>query len=235
MSTEIPRIVFLPGHLCTGRLFDPQLLAFGDQAQCKVGNLNGADTVALMAKHVLDHAPEKFSLVGLSMGGYVSMEIMRQAPHRVERLALLDTSAAPDRPEQLERRNSDMQLAKDHGMTALTALLYERWLLPAHANDVALRAVIDLMAQDIGVVNQRLQQKAILNRPDSRRTLQGIACPTLVLCGRHDQVTPLSAHEEMAALIPNARLQVVEECAHLSTIEQPSAVSKALREWLTWF
>lgn len=235
MSTELPRVVFLPGHLCSGRLFEAQILGLSDLAVCKLGNLNGADNMASMAKHVLDHAPEKFSLVGLSMGGYVSLEIMRQAPHRVERLALLDTSAAPDRPEQWERRSSDIALASDHGIAALTAILYERWLTAAHAQQLAMRATIDAMAQEVGVINQRLQQKAIHHRPDSRRTLQGIACPTLVLCGRHDRVTPVDAHEEMAALIPNARLQVVEDCGHLSTIEQPEVVTKALREWLTWF
>jgi pimeloyl-ACP methyl ester carboxylesterase len=235
MPTELPRVIFLPGHLCSSRLFEAQLLGLSDVAVCKVGHLNGADSMASMAKHVLDHAPEKFSLAGLSMGGYVSLEIMRQAPHRVERLALLDTMAAPDRPEQWERRSSDIALAADHGMTALTAILYERWLTAAHAQELSLRAAIDEMAQEIGVINQRLQQKAIYARPDSRRTLQGIACPTLVLCGRHDRVTPLSAHEEMAALIPNARLRVIEDCAHLSTIEQPEAVTKALRDWLTWY
>jgi pimeloyl-ACP methyl ester carboxylesterase len=229
------RIVFLPGHLCSGRLFEAQIQALESEAICKVGNLTGADSVALMAKHVLDHAPDKFSLVGLSMGGYVALEIMRQAPNRVERLALLDTSAAPDRPEQWERRSSDMQLAADHGMTALTALLYERWLLKPHAQDPVFRAIVDLMAEEIGVVNQKLQQKAIHGRPDSRRTLQGIACPTLVLCGRHDQVTPLAGHEEMAALIPNSRLIVLEDCAHLSTLEQPAAVTKALQDWLNWY
>ncbi len=230
-----PRIVFLPGHLCSGRLFDAQIAALGDDAICKVGNLNGADSMALMAKHVLDHAPDKFSLVGLSMGGYVSLEIMRQAPQRVERLALLDTMAAPDRPEQWDRRSSDMQLATDHGMNALTAILYERWLTAEHAKDPVLRAIIDLMANDVGVINQRLQQKAIHSRPDSRRTLQGIACPTLVLCGRSDQVTNVSAHEEMAALIPNAQLCIIEDCAHLSTIEQPAQVTAALKNWLTRF
>jgi pimeloyl-ACP methyl ester carboxylesterase len=229
------RVIFLPGHLCAASLWHEQIDALEAEAHCRVLTLYGADHVSGLAKHVLDHAPEKFSLAGLSMGGYVALEIMRQAPQRVQRLALLDTNAKPDRPELLERRQADMQIAADHGMKALTKLLYSRWMTPTHAADQRLQAIVDDMAEEVGVHHQKEQQKAIISRPDSRRTLQGIACPTLVLCGRHDGVTPVADHEEMAGLIRNSKLQVIEDCGHLSTIEQPTLVSKALLEWLTWY
>lgn len=229
------RVVFLPGHLCSSRLWSAQIAAIGLEAHCSFHSLVGADNVAGLAKHVLDHAPEKFSLAGLSMGGYVALEIMRQAPHRVERLALLDTTAKPDRPELLVRRQADMQLAADHGMGALTQQLYSRWMHPDHAANPALCATIDLMANEIGVANQKTQQRAIIHRPDSRRTLQGIACPTLVLCGRQDQVTTVIDHEEMHALVRNSELRIIEHCGHLSTIEKPTEVNHALLEWLTWY
>ncbi len=229
------RVVFLPGHLCAAPLWHAQMDALDSVAHTRVLTLYGSDHVAGLAKHVLDHAPEKFSLAGLSMGGYVALEIMRQAPHRVERLALLDTNAKADRPELLERRQADMTLAADHGMRALTKVLYSRWMTPEHAAEPRLQAILDDMAEEVGVHNQKTQQKAIISRPDSRRTLQGIGCPTLVLCGRSDAMTPVADHEEMAALIGGAKLKIIEDCGHLSTIEQPEQVSKALLDWMTWY
>lgn len=230
------RVVFLPGHLCARPLWQAQMDALtADGVVCRFLTLNDADSVASMAKHVLDHAPDRFSLAGLSMGGYVALEIMRQAPQRVERLALLDTTAKPDRPENLEIRQAAVQLARDHGLKALTGQLYSRWMHPEHAQRPELRAIVDGMAEEVGVLNQRLQVKAMISRPDSRRTLQGIACPTLVLCGREDAVTPLADHEEMAALVRSSHLRVIEHCGHLSTIEKPAEVIAAMREWLTWF
>ena len=229
------RIVFLPGHLCTARLWQAQIDTIGDDARCQVMALYDADNVSGLAKHVLDHAPERFSLVGLSMGGYVAMEIMRQAPHRVERLALLNTTAAPDKPEALPVRMADMQLAADHGMGSLAKHLAPRWLAPEFARDPHFVNLIAQMADEVGVHHQKEQQKAIINRPDSRRSLQAVACPTLVMCGRQDTVTPVFGHEEMAALIPNAQLEIIEQCGHLSPLEQPDAVTKALLKWLTWY
>ncbi len=227
------RVIFLPGHLCTERLWEAQIAALADVAQCKVSTLFGADSVATMAKHVLDHAPERFSLAGLSMGGYVAFEILRQAPQRIERLALFNTTARPDPAEALEIRKADMQLAADHGMRALTQKLYSRWLYREHAASSALQHLLDQMAESVGPINQRLQQKAIIERPDSRRTLQGIHCPTLVVGGLDDHVTPPFVHEEMAALVRGAELHLIEKCGHLSPLEQPAIVSRLLRDWLT--
>ena len=229
------RVVFLPGHLCTGRLWQAQIDAIGDDARCQVMALYDADNIAGLAKHVLDHAPDRFSLAGLSMGGYVAMEIMRQAPQRVERLALLNTSATPEKPETTVIRMADRQMAVDHGMARLVKQLAPRWLAPTHSNNTAFVEIIVQMAEAVGVHHQKEQQKAIINRLDSRRSLQAVACPTLVLCGRQDAVTPVFGHEEMTALIPNAHLEIIEQCGHLSPLEQPDAVSKALLKWLTWY
>lgn len=224
--------MLLPGLLCNRRLWEPQIDAFGRAAQILVADLAQDDTVAGMARRVLADAPDEFALAALSMGGYVAFEIMRQAPERVQRLALLDTSARPDRPEQSARRRGLMELAQKGRFKGVTPQLLPILIHPDRRSDQALvRTVMD-MAEEIGMDAFLRQQQAIMGRPDSRPLLPAIACPTLVLCGADDQLTPLELHEEMAAGIPGARLVVVPECGHLSTLERPDAVNAALRAWL---
>ncbi len=185
-----------------------------------------------MARRALAAAPPRFALAGLSMGGYVAMEIMRRAPGRISRLALLDTSARTDTPEQAERRREAIGLAEggDFGSVAdrmLPNLVHPEWLA-----DQALVSAIGAMAQRLGKDGFLRKQRAIMGRIDSRPHLPRVACPTLVLCGREDVSTPLPLHEEMAALVPGVRLEVVERCGHMSAMERPAEVSDALRRWL---
>jgi pimeloyl-ACP methyl ester carboxylesterase len=185
-----------------------------------------------MARHVLAGAPARFALAGLSMGGYVAQEIMRQAPERVTRLALLDTSARADTPERLAQRRGFIELAHKGEFHGITPRMLPIYLHPDHLNDKALTDTVLAMAQRVGREGYLRQQQAIMGRLDGREDLRRIAVPTLVLCGRDDQATPLKLHEEMAVLVPGATMVAIEHCGHLSTLEKPAEVNAAMRQWL---
>ena len=231
MTQKIP-LLLLPGLLCDRALWEPQIAALGDLADCRVADLTQADSMAGMAAGVLSTAPDRFALAGLSMGGYVSLEIMRQAPARVLRLALLDTSARPDTPERIKQRKEQLSLCDQGEFVGVTRRLLPSWIHPAHMQDEALVEAVTSMTRRVGRDAFCRQVTAIMNRRDSRPTLPDIGCPTLVLCGHEDEATPPELHREMAADIPNARLVIVPDCGHLSTMEQPERVNKEMRIWL---
>ncbi len=231
MTERIP-LVLLPGLLNDSELWRHQLDTLGDIAAMTVPDLTQDDQLGPMAQRVLAAAPEQFALAGLSMGGYLAQEIMRQAPDRVRRLALLDTSPLPDTDEQTERRRGFIDLARKGDFKGVTARLFPMLVHPDRAGDGDLLATLGKMAGRVGRDGFIRQQQAIMTRPDSRRDLGLIHCPTLVLCGRADALTPPQVHADMAAAIPDAALVVVEESGHLAPLEQPQAVSAVLRYWL---
>jgi pimeloyl-ACP methyl ester carboxylesterase len=192
-----PRIplLLLPGLLCDAALYAPEIAALGDIAAPIVGDLTRHDSIAGMAAAMLAEMPEYFSLVGLSMGGYVAQEIMRQAPHRVGRLALLDTSARADSDEQHARRRGLIELAGKGHFKGVTPQLLPQLIGRDRLTDTALVDTIMAMAERVGHDAFLRQQTAIMGRPDGRADLGRIACPTLVLCGRDDAVTPFALHE----------------------------------------
>lgn len=227
-------LVLLPGLLCDAALWEPQLSDLADIADFFVADVTEHETMKDMAASVLRDSPWKeFALAGLSMGGYVVQEIMRQVPQRVTRLALLDTRSRPEQPEETERRHQFMKVAQaERGFTPVTNRMLPLLLYPSRVKDAPLVKVIREMAERTGVEAYIRQQKAIISRPDFRPALTNIKCPTLVLCGRQDQLTPLENSEEMAAAIPGAKLVIVEECGHMSTLERPEIVNNAMRKWL---
>ena len=189
--------------------------------------------MAGVAHDVLAAAPfAVFALAGLSMGGYIALEIMRQAPQRVSKLALLDTAAGADLPEQTQRRMEFISLAERGKFLGITDMLLPLLVHPSRLNERALTDVVKSMAKNVGKEAFVRQQRAIMSRADSRVLLGAIACPTLVLCGRQDALTPLARHEEIAAGIMGSRLEIIEDCGHLSTLERPAEVNAALRRWL---
>jgi pimeloyl-ACP methyl ester carboxylesterase len=220
--------------LCDAALWAPQAEALRDEADLFIPDLTRDDSMEAMAGRVLDEAPfERFALAGLSMGGYVALEIMRQAPQRVERLALLDTRARPDSPDENERRRTLMRIAQGaKGFAPVNKRMLPLLVHASRLTDQALVNIIQEMAERTGIDGYLRQQEAIMSRRDFRPGLADITCPTLVLCGRQDAITLLSSHEEMAAGIRGARLVVLEECGHLSTLEKPDGVNAALRGWL---
>lgn len=231
MTEKIP-LLLLPGLLCDQALWRAQAEALADIADPRVGDLTKDDSLSGMARRVLDHAPPRFALAGLSMGGYAAQEIMRQAPDRVARLALLDTSARADTPEQTARRRGLIELSQKGEFKGVTSRLFPTWVHSARSEDMPLLEIVAGMAKHVGKDAFLRQQTAIMGRPDGREDLRRIGCPTLVLCGRQDAATPLALHEEIAGLIPGARLAVIEDCGHLSTLEKPVSVTAALRQWL---
>jgi pimeloyl-ACP methyl ester carboxylesterase len=227
-----PCIAFACAHLCDERLFAPQVAALGAAHDCRVFVFREHDTLAAMAETLLAATPPRFTLVGLSLGGYVAFEVLRRAPERIARLALLDTTAAADTEARRAGRIADIAKVEAGGIEALIPELPARWLLPAHAARAELTTLMAAMARSVGATSQRNQQRAMLGRPDSHADLARVRVPTLVLCGEHDPVTPVADHAAIASRIAGAHFERVAECGHLSTIEQPEAVTRVLVDWL---
>jgi pimeloyl-ACP methyl ester carboxylesterase len=223
-------VFLLPGLLCDGSIWSDQREALEAVGDVIIPDFRHVNSIAAMAQLVLDAAPQRFAVAGHSMGGRVALEVFRMAPAKVDRLALLDTGIHPRAPAEETKRGELIDLARTSGMEALAA----RWLPPMlHRNHYALLGPLTEMVKRSTPETFANQQRALLDRPDARAALSSIRCPTLVLCGREDTWSPVSQHEEIAAAIAGANLVIVEDCGHMSTVEQPDAVTKALRDWLS--
>lgn len=227
-----PTLILLPGMPLDAALWDHQTRHLADIAETGVPDLSGCDSVGAMAEAVLGAAPARFALAGLSMGGYVALEILRRAPQRVDRLALLDTNARADTAEQTTNRRDAVALAQQGKHASVMRAALPRLIHPDRLTDRPLVESVLAQMERVGVEGYAREQTAIMTRPDSRPGLGGIRCPTLILCGRQDALTSPDLHEEMAAAIPGARLVLIEQCGHLSAMEQPQAVTALLRDWL---
>ena len=232
MADPLP-LLLVPGLLCSARLYAPQVTALWPLGPVTVADHRRDADVAAVAARILASAPPRFALAGLSMGGYIAFAMLRQAPERIAKLALLDTSARPDTPEQSARREAFIAMAEAGQLVEVVDSLAPRFLHRNRRTDAMLNRVIRDMAADTGVAAFVRQEKAIITRPDSRPRLASIACPTLVLVGEGDELTPPSLAQEMAAGIAGARLVAVPDCGHLSTLEKPEVVNAALAEWLS--
>jgi pimeloyl-ACP methyl ester carboxylesterase len=190
------------------------------------------DSMSGIARRIFSAAPARFALVGLSMGGYIAFEMLRQGPERIAKVALLDTSARADAPEQSAMRRAQMTLASQGRLAEVVEQQFPRLVHRVRRADAALREVFTLMAEEVGAAGFVRQQTAIIGRSDSRPMLGGIRCPALVVVGEGDELTPPERAAEIAAGIPGARLTTVPQCGHMSTLEQPDEVTRALLEWL---
>ena len=225
-------IVFLPGMMCDARVFEPQITALGRERAVTVAPITVGDSIETIALGLLAQLPEKFALVGLSMGGIVAMEILRRAPDRVSRIALLDTNPLAETPQ--------------------SATIYEPWIIAARSGrlDDVLREMMRpeflaqgpdrmtvlnrfyAMASDQGAEVFIRQSRALQRRRDLQSALRRCKCPALVMCGAEDGLTPVKRHQFMAELIPYAELRIIEGAGHLPTWEQPEQVTDALRSWM---
>lgn len=226
-------VVMISGLLASARLYADQIPTLWRFGPVMVADHTRDDSMAAIAARILADAPPVFALVGLSMGGYISLEIMRQAPGRVRRLALLDTSARADRPDQTERRRAQMQIAREGRLEDIIDQQYPLIVDRSRRDDPVLRGIVTAMAKETGEDVFIRQQTAIIGRPDSRQDLAAIACPTLVLVGDGDQLIPPEHSQELADGIAGSRLVIVPACGHLSTVERPEAVTSALVNWLS--
>lgn len=229
--TEKPTLLLLPGLLCDARLWRDQAAALAPLARPVVADLTQDSRIEAMAARALAAVEGRFALAGLSMGGYVAFEIMRRAPERVTRLALFDTSARADTPEQTRRRRGLIALARQGQFRGVTPRLLPQLIHPSRL-DGPLAAEVMAMAERVGRDAFLRQQEAIMHRPDSRPDLARIAVPTLVAVGAEDRLTPPELAAEMAALIPGARLRLFADAGHLPPMETPEAVTAAMAEWL---
>jgi pimeloyl-ACP methyl ester carboxylesterase len=218
--------------MCDGRLFGPQVAAFEADREVIVADITGAADTGTLAASVLAAAPERFALASLSMGGIVAMEVMAQAPDRVERLALLDTNPRAELPEVQARREPQIEAVRAGG---LDRVMREELKPNYLADGPRLGEILDLcmaMALDLGPAVFERQSLALRDRPDRQDVLRGVRVPTLVLCGRHDRLCPVERHELMHGLIPGSRLVIVEGAGHLPTLERPDETNAALADWL---
>ena len=232
MTAPSAHLVLVPGLVCTEDLFIEQIESLRGEAAISVADHARHDTIGAIAQAVLAAAPNQFALCGLSMGGCIALEMVRQAPNRVERLALLDISALPDTPEQTERRLKLIAMAQAGEFKSVRDTLWPLFVHPARYNDVALKRAVFKMMDDTGPETFVRQEKAIMSRPDSRSSFGAIHCPTLVLVGNEDALAPVSVARTMADGIAGAKLRIVQDCGHLSAMERPDAVTEALRAWM---
>jgi pimeloyl-ACP methyl ester carboxylesterase len=226
-------LVLLPGLLNTRRLFERQIEDLADIADVIVGEPWRHDTLAAAAKAALDEAPERFALGGFSLGGYACFEILRRAPERVTRLALIDTQAIADTPEQSARRRGLIEQSRIGRFKGVQPSLLPSLVHPSRLGDPSIVQPIAEMAVEVGADGFRNEQTVAISRPDSRPLLVEIKVPTVVIVGRQDQVTPIARAHEMAADISHSHLVVIEDAGHMTPLEKPAEVSAALRRWLT--
>ena len=231
MSEPLP-VVLIPGLMCSARLYAAQIPHLWTCGPVMVADHTRDDTMTAIARRILAAAPSRFALVGLSMGGYISFEILRHASARVTKLALLDTTARSDTPEAVAVRRAQIAQVAAGGLAEVADAQFMRLVHPRRREDASLRDINRLMSQEVGAEGFTRQQTAIVGRVDSRPMLGDIRCPTLVLVGEADTLTPPERAVEMAGGIAGARLVTVPDCGHLSTLERPEAVTQALLEWL---
>ena len=224
--------VLIPGLLCSPRLYAEQIPELWRLGPVTLATHTRDDSMRAIAQRILASAPPQFALAGLSMGGYICFEILRQAPERIARLVLLDTSARPDAPEQSAGRSSQIELARSGRLGEVADMLFPRLVHARRWGDESLRRIWRAMVQEVGVEGFVNQQTAIMGRPDSRAGLAAIRCPTLVIVGDSDVPTPPELAEEIASGIPGARLSVIRDSGHFSTLEQPTAVTRSMVEFL---
>lgn len=230
MTEKLP-LLLLPGLLCDARLWRDQVAALAPLAAPLVADLTLDDSIEKMASRAIAAIDGPFAVAGLSMGGYVALEVMRQAGGRVTRLCLLDTGARADTEEQKRRRRGLISLSRSGQFRGVTPRLLPQLIHPSR-QDTPLAAEVMEMAERVGKEAFLRQQTAIMNRIDSRPHLPGIAVPTLVGVGADDILTTPDLAAEMAALIPGARLRHFADAAHLPTMETPEAVNAAMAAWL---
>jgi pimeloyl-ACP methyl ester carboxylesterase len=232
MTDATMPILLIPGLGGSPRIYAPLVPALWHFGPVMTANHIRDDSMAAIARRILAEAPPRFALTGHSMGGYIAFEIMRQAPERVMRLALINTQARPDTPEACARRRGQIERIGAGQYHAVLDELFPGFVHPSRHGDAELKQLVHDMGDDVGAEAFCRQLTAIMGRADSRPTLSAIRCPTLVLSGDQDNTIPNSLSTEMAEAISNSALVVIPDCGHLSQVEQPQAVAAALADWL---
>ncbi|WDR03891.1 alpha/beta hydrolase [Devosia algicola] len=229
------KLVLVPGMMCDHRLFTPQIAAFADSLDIIVADISGADSIEALARSVLEQSGSgPFALAGLSMGAIVAMEVLRQAPNRVERLALLDCNYRAELPERAARRTGEMARAQSGELEQMIAeqVAPSYFTVPGKSEPRLTSLVLD-MALSLGPAVFVRQSLAVRGRADQSQTLGQSKVPTLILCGEYDRVCPPEMHEDLHGLMTNASLVKISNAGHLPTLDQPLETNSALSEWIT--
>ena len=230
-------LVLLPGFLCDETVWQDQLSTLTLTHDCLVPDYGHLNSLPSMASAVLDQAPTRFAVAGHSMGGRIALEIFRQAPHRVTHIALFDTGchARPEDEagaEEERGRRRLLAIAREQGMRPMAAHWIPPMIHPERADMTLVERIVQMMERKTPDIFAA-QMNALLARPEAGDLLPRIECPALILTGSHDAWSPAVRHEEMAAAIPNSTLVIVPDCGHMSTMECPEAITKAINRWLS--
>lgn len=227
-------IVLVPPMLCDLGVFGPQMLDLAKDHAVMFAPTTQGERMEEIASQILTWAPAKFALVGMGMGGMVALEILRRAPQRVTRIALIATSAQAETPETAAARESHIIAAKGGGRwhEVLQHEINSTWMAPT-TDRVALVRHLRQMGEALGPAAYVSQSRAMQRRKDQQSTLSQIKQPAMVICGRHDGQYPVKRQEFMAELIPYATLEVIEDAGYMPTLEAPDQVTAALRRWMT--
>ena len=230
-------VVLIPGLVCDQAVWEHQAKALAELTTVSIANHQELDSLPAMATKVLNEAPPKFAVAGHSMGGRVAMEVFRQAPERVAGMALMDTASHPLPPGEAGEKEKAgrfrlLEIARSDGMRSMSVDWVQGMVYPPRLTDAALIESIVAMQARHSADIFAAQIRALLARPDAGELLNGIRVPTLVLTGQQDSWSPPQRHRDMAAAIPGSELVLVDECGHMSSMEQPAAVTNALLSWL---
>ena len=225
-------LVLLPGMMCDARLYGPQIAELSADTAVMVAPITQGERVEEIASGLLDLVPKRFALVGYGMGGVVAMEVMRRAPDRVARIALLNTHPLAETPQAATAREPQIVRARSGRLNdVMRDEISLSDLAPGSARMGILELISD-MAETLGPEVYVRQARALQRRKDQQATLRRCRVPALVMCGAHDQITPVKRHSFMAELIPYANLKILDDSGHLPTLEQPEQTTAALRDWM---
>lgn len=225
-------LVLLPGLMCDARLFGPQLAELSAEFAVMIAPVTQGERIEEIASSLLDQLPRRFALAGHSLGGIVAMELLRRAPDRVSRIALISTNPLAETPQLASMREPNIvKVRTGKLMDVMAEEMKPAYLAPSPYRPEILSLVMD-MADALGPEVYVRQARALQRRKDQQAVLRKIRIPTLILCGAHDQLCPVKRHSFMAELIPNAHLEVLEDSGHLPTLEQPAETTAALRKWM---
>ena len=225
-------LVLLPGMMCDARVFGPQLAALSKEMAVTVAPITQGERIEEIASGLLDLLPRRFALAGLSLGGIVAMEILRRAPDRVTRIALMDTNALAETPQSSANLEPIIMKARAGQVQGVVhGMIGDNVLAPGPVR-AEVMALIEDMAEHLGAEILHRQLKAMQRRRDYQSALRRCKVPALVLCGEHDGLTPVKRHTFLADLIPYGHLTVIEGAGHFPVLEQSDATTDALRDWM---
>ena len=225
-------LVFIPGMMCDSRLFQPQINEFSKQYLVCITPASHSDSIEKISLEILSQLPKKFTLIGLSMGGILAMEIIKKVPERVMKIVLMDTNFKSETSEIKSKRIPQINLVNEGKLEAvMKKQILQNYLFKNKKNQQILELCLK-MAKDLGKEIFINQSKALTTRQNYKETLKNINVPSLIICGRYDRLCPIDVHREMESLIQNSTLEIIPDAAHLPTLEQPLYLNKILNKWL---